>query len=271
METVFKSLLGYKKQQQIHTKNKATSVFKQPIIPRFVLEVNKHSTICMASGTPSFINKNEELNIPDFIAHIKARLMSEHFVGFVMACLVENEDLVDRLNIFPHVFQQRIFLYRPNNVHVIELCALLSMLEGLTVPSLKGITSILKRARYIYSKFPNTDAAFLLHGLETLGYTLIHYYSLNTPDTEQKNHCLMMYRLHKAIGEIDPDVHGLLKSIYFESSKIITPYTEDNTDDTFNLFYSETIFTRHFKCKEIIKAFKLCCLKYPLKTVIFSQ
>lgn len=269
MESVFKSLLGYKKQQQMPT-NRPTTVFKQPIIPRFALEVNKHSTICMASGTPSFITKKEELNIPDFIAHIKARLVSEHFVGFVMACLVENEDLVDRLNLFPHVFQQRIFLYRPNNVHIIELCALLSMLEGLKVPTLKGIASIIQRARHTYSKFPSTDAAFILHGIETLGYTLIHYYSLDSSNSGTKPHCLMMYKLHKAIGDIDPDVHGLLKSIYFESSKIITPYTEDNTDDTFNLFYSETIFTKHFKCKEIIKAFKLCCLRYPIKTVIFS-
>ncbi len=106
------------------------------VTPRLVLEVNRHNAICVATNVPEFYNARGDLNIRDLRAHVKARMISSQFCGYVLVSLLDSEDQVDHLNIFPHVFSERMILYKPNNVNLMEMCALLSMIENAKSPSI---------------------------------------------------------------------------------------------------------------------------------------
>ncbi len=78
------------------------------VTPRLVLEVNRHNAICVATNVPEFYNARGDLNIRDLRAHVKARMISSQFCGYVLVSLLDSEDQVDHLNIFPHVFSERM-------------------------------------------------------------------------------------------------------------------------------------------------------------------
>lgn len=249
METVFRLLARYNKRSIQVNEAVRPNVYKHPVFPRLVLEVNQRESICIAAATPNFI-VNGSLFVPDFCAHVRTRMRSENFKGFVITCLTDSEDMVGRLNMFPHVLEGRLFIYKPTNQILMELCALLSMLENFSCPSREAVMSIVHRARILYNKCPTPDATFILQGVETIAATTIYYHDLDPTKTENLCQPLLHYKLKKELDYVEEESRGLLKAIYLDSNKIDrrVPYVNDKStlekQHTFNLLYSDTVFTR---------------------------
>ncbi len=102
-------------------------------------------------------------------------MISSQFCGYVLVSLLDSEDQVDHLNIFPHVFSERMILYKPNNVNLMEMCALLSMIENAKSPSIGLCREVLGRLTLLHSKCNNLDSLFLYNGARTLLSTLVKY------------------------------------------------------------------------------------------------
>ncbi|AAC95568.1 orf 42 [Ateline gammaherpesvirus 3] len=265
MEVVARILLGVSKTNMI-SQDHVT-------VPRLVLEVNKSESVCIAANTPCFV-VDGVLMADQLRAHIRSRMLSNKFAGFIMACFVENEDMVESLNLFPHVFSSRLFIYNPCNHILLEMCGLLSMLENIAAPSASSLSAIVERAEYLWTKNKCPDAAFLLHGIKTLASTSSYFYNINSP-VESLVSPLLMFKLYKCIEEGDPVSKGLLKPIYLTSWKMDTHYEASNKDIcggcVFNLFYCNTVFTKHLQNKEVLKLFKCACVTYNHITNIVSQ
>lgn len=250
-----------------------THFFDQPFIPRLVLEVNTNEKICVASYTPPFISANGELLVPDLMTHVKTRIVSDTFVGVVMSCLIESEDMVTKLNLMPHVFAGRTFLYRPGNAQVLEMCMLLSMLENLKTPTLQFLKSLLFRARFLYGKTLSQDAAFLLHGIETLSATLVSVLKLDPQNQEHLASPLLMYKLYACLDEASEEAQGLLKPIFCESYKmeLANPSSsEQHHTIKFSMFYCTTWLTKHFDTAQVVEVIKTTCLYSSPKPQIIS-
>lgn len=241
-----------------------TPLYPNPLIPRMVLEVNKSDNVCIACNSPDLI-ENNALSVSKLVNYVKQKMVSETFMGFVMTCLLESEDLVDSLNLNPHVFKQRVFMFRPPNACILELCILISMIENCSSFALGAILSILKRARNTYARNPSLDSSFLLHGIETLCSTAMTYFKLDPQQTHTIYPGLLMYKLHSVLGEGSIESQGLLKPIYLDSFKMapdpMSSFEEDDTTtNVFNIFYSTTIFTSHLQCEKVIQTYKDTCL-----------
>nr|CAC84337.1 hypothetical protein [Saimiriine gammaherpesvirus 2] len=265
MEVVARVLLGVSKTNM--------ACQEQPIVPRLVLEVNKNKNVCIAANTPCFV-VDGVLMVEQLKTHIKSRMFSNKFVGFVMACFVENEDMVDSINMFPHVFSSRLFIYNPCNHILLEMCGLLSMLENLNTPSASLLSAIVERAYYLWTKSRCPDATFLLHGIKTIASTSSYFYGINAP-VESIVSPLLMFKLYKCIEDGDPVSKGLLKPIYLTSWKMDTQYDAPSKDLSekcvFNLFYCNTVFTKHLQHKEVLKLFKCVCTTSTPRSNILSQ
>ncbi|AMA67397.1 tegument protein UL7 [Vespertilionid gammaherpesvirus 1] len=246
--------------------------YPHPSLPRMVLEVNRTQSLCLAiSPTPTW--KNGEIHVPSLVNYVKNKMDSDTFFGFVMVSLLECEDLVDSLDIYPHIFSQRTFLFYPSNACIFELCILTSILENIKNPTLNSVLSLLKRARYIYSKNPSLDCAFMLHGIEVIGSTILQYFDLDPDKKHTFYPGLLLYKMHKALENGTIESKGLLKPIYTDSYKMITDTDssfDDNEEMDFNVFYSDTIFTHHLKCETVLRIFKDVCVSGHPKSQILS-
>lgn len=240
-----------------------TNLFDKPLIPRLVLEVNANQKIAVASYTPQFVSACGELMVPDLMTHVKARIVSETFVGVVMTCLVEFEDMVSKLHLMPHVLAERTILFRPGNAQVLEMCMLLSMLENLKNPTIIFLRSLVRRARFLYSKNLSHDASFLLHGIETLCATLVDVYKLDPQNKENFSSPLLMYKFYACLEEASEEARGLLKPIFLGSHKMdlgrpSRPETHHSVK--FSMFYCSTLLTKHFDTASVVEVVKVTCL-----------
>ncbi|AAK07961.1 unknown [Bovine gammaherpesvirus 4] len=249
-------------------------LYQQPILPRMILEVNTKDNVYVAANTPSFI-VNDKLREEDLVSHVMTRASSANFLGFIMACVVECEDMVINLHIFPHVFKNRVFIYKPKSILLLELCSILSMIENLENPTGRGLDAVLRRAHCIFSKCKESmDARFLMNGIETLIATSLAYHNLNTDDCEPRVSPLVAYRLFRCLEDSNGESRGLLKSIFFNSHKMETPDVSPNKGDgdkrVFNIFYCDTIFTRHLRVPNVVRFFKCACFHSTVLTQILK-
>ncbi|AJG42966.1 hypothetical protein KM481_gp36 [Harp seal herpesvirus] len=257
-----------------NTLGSPTTMSSYPLIPRMVLEVNRSDNTQIASNS-ELLFENGELHVQSLVSYVKLKTVSHTFEGFVMACLLETEDMLEKINLHPHVFMQRVFTYKPAHVCILELCVLLSMLENYPKPTLKGVLSIVKRAKFIYSKHQCLDAAFLLHGIETIAATTINYFDLDKEGVCTLGPGLLLFKLHKAIESGSVESKGLLKPIFLNSFKMEgdgwSMYEDNSTFSNFNIFYLETIFTCHFGCAPVVSIYKNICLDGCPRQQIISQ
>lgn len=234
--------------------------FTHPVIPRLVLEVSKNDNICAACNSPDFTDHHSNLNVKDLSAHVKARLASPHFVGFTICSIVTCEDKVHTLDMFGHVLQERLLLYRPENYYIAELCVILSCLENCPTPTPKLLDQYLKRARFACALSQSPDAAFLLHGIEVLVATLVAWCSLQPEFLETLPSGLQAYCIYKDLLKFDPDCKDLMTCMFCSAFKLEHIEEEKiKSQFTFNLFYSPTILTKHYNHKQIVKHFKRAC------------
>nr|BEG23034.1 homolog of EHV2 ORF42 tegument protein UL7 [Macronycteris gammaherpesvirus 1]BEG23113.1 homolog of EHV2 ORF42 tegument protein UL7 [Macronycteris gammaherpesvirus 1] len=247
--------------------------YPSPLISRLVLEVNKCENVCVASNAPNLI-EDGTLSVFKLVDYVKQKMVSDTFVGFVMATLLDCEDLVNSINLKPHVFRKRVFLFKPMNACILELCVLLSVIENCDNYTLESILSILKRARLTYTRNPSIDSSFLLHSIETLCSTLLNYFKLDKPEAHTHYPGLIMYKLHSALEESSMESQGLLKPIYLESFKMESVYDsfEDEEADNvfFNIFYFPTILTTHLQSESVVQIIKETCLHGTPKPQILS-
>lgn len=273
METVIQTLIGT--QQKGSTDNiKYVPAYNQPIFPRLMLELNKKNDIYLATNTPLFICNDGSVNVSDLQAHIKSRIISPHFEGFVFVSILDNEDTVDKLDIYPHVFLSRIHIIRSQDTTLMELCALLSMVENVETPTRATMFSILNRARLVYSRSPSKDSAYILNGIECLISTLLWYYELTPVPPENLPAPLAMFKLHKCLSEAPEETRGLLKPIYLEPWKMSLDDGRSYNSPTrgsFSLFHNDTLLTRHLKSPEILKCIRYVSTLFSANTSIFSQ
>ncbi|AIU39566.1 tegument protein UL7 [Equid gammaherpesvirus 5] len=269
MDTL-KLFTGVPKKEYPTTAKTVTPMYPNPMVARMVLEVNSCENLCVACNSPDLL-KDGALSVSQLLEYVKQKLVSDTFVGFAMACLLDCEDLVDSINLLPHVFERRVFVYRPSNSYVLELCVLASMLENRDSYTKLFVDSLLGRARFVYSKNPCIDACFLLHSIETLASTVMDYYKLDPHGSRARYPSLMMYKLHAAIEGGSVESKGLLRPIYHESYKLYSDpdasFDEDCEEEagdgrvTFNMFYCDTIFTKHLRSEAVVKTFKARCLE----------
>ncbi|AAX58076.1 ORF42 [Ovine gammaherpesvirus 2] len=233
------------------------------ILPRLVLEVSKNDKICVACNSPEFLSSSGNLNVKDQEAHAKARLQSVHFAGFAMCSMVACEDKVTTLDLYYHVLRERMVLYRPRNNSLAELCIITSALENCSVPSAPLFAQYLSRARYLLSKCPLPDAALLVNGIETLIATLVHWHGISSESLGGIPRGLQTYELYKDLTTFDSECKNLMTNMFCTSYKLEEDAGNEESPEssTFNLFYSPTILTRHFKNKRIISCVKEACLK----------
>ncbi|AAC58088.1 ORF42 [Alcelaphine gammaherpesvirus 1] len=239
------------------------------LLPRLVLEVSKNDKICVACNSPDFVNSNGNLNVKDLEAHAKARLHSSHFAGFVLCPIVASEDKVSTFDMYYHVIQERTVLYRPQNTVLTEMCCIISALENCVVPSASLLIQYLDRANQLFNRHPSRDSLFLLGGVKTLISTLMHWHGFQHPDVSQLPRGLQSYELYKDLESFDAECKDLMLSMFCKSFKL-GDWNEENEQleaFTFNLFYSPTILTKHFKSKIIISSIKEACL---LKDCVLS-
>nr|WIM51676.1 MAG: hypothetical protein ADFBMEEK_00042 [Peromyscus leucopus gammaherpesvirus] len=272
METVIQTLIGT--QQKGSTDNiKYVPAYTQPIYPRLMLELNKKGDIYLATNTPLFICNDGSVNVSDLQAHVKSRILSPYFEGFVFSSILDNEDTVDKLDIYPHVFLSRIHILKSADIYLMELCAILSMVENLEKPTRAAMFSMLNRARLVYSRSPSKDSAYILNGIEYLISTLLWYYELTPVPPGNLPEPLMMFKLHKCLNESSEDTRGLLKPIYLEPWKMSL---EDGrtynspTKGSFSLFHNDTLLTRHLKSPEILNCIRYISTMFSANTTIFS-
>ena len=245
------------------------------VTPRLVLEVNRHNAICVATNVPEFYNARGDLNIRDLRAHVKARMISSQFCGYVLVSLLDSEDQVDHLNIFPHVFSERMILYKPNNVNLMEMCALLSMIENAKSPSIGLCREVLGRLTLLHSKCNNLDSLFLYNGARTLLSTLVKYHDLeegaSTPGPW--NEGLSLFKLHKELKRAPSEARDLMQSLFLTSGKMgclarspkdycadLNKEEDANSGFTFNLFYQDSLLTKHFQCQTVLQTLRRKCL-----------
>lgn len=260
--------------QPAKPKRLRSKTYDHPILLRLSLEVNKSGNICVAAGTPVFTSSKGELLVPDLITHVKTRLVSQSFLGMIVTCLVEAEDYVNQLKILPFAFKERTFLFKPRNPSALELCMLLSMLENLKNPTLKFIMSILNRARFIYNKTLSEDATLFCYSIEKLGSTLIWYYDLDPANEQIINTPLLTYKFYKCIEESSEEAQNLLRPIYLESEKMNVPYDELQRPDTvykYNMFYYDTIFTKHLRNEKVVEIYRDVCLNHSARAHVFLK
>lgn len=225
-------------------------------------EVCRSGQICLMSYTPAFLI-GDDLDLPGLRTHLKTLTASSTFVGFTICCLCENEDLVVKLDLYPHVFRERTFLFKPSSDLVLELCALLSTIENSPRLSIQALLNMLRRARHLTGRSGGSqDARFLLQGIETLVSTTVCYYfpDMNPPQRFQLQPPLLRYKFYKAISnEPESETGGLLQSIFFDSVKMSTDGDDDSVN--FNIFYLDSIFTKHLANRDVVKNLKRVCLR----------
>ncbi|ALE14753.1 ORF42 [Felid gammaherpesvirus 1] len=268
MDSVIRTIVGSKK-DSLYQDMEYMFTFA---LPRMVLEVNRSNNVCIASNSETFFQK-EELDVAALAKYVRQKTISPTYRGFIMTCLLETEDMVEKINLYPHVFKERVFIYTPVHNSAIELCVLISILENFTSPTLVSILSILQRARFIYTKYKSKDTAFLLNGIEALAATTINYFELANNDDHTTQPGLLLYKLHKAIEGGSVESKGLLKPIFLYSFKMDGKENTLNSQSicqSFNIFYSETIFTHHFRCPQVVSIYKDKCLEDKPRVQIFS-
>lgn len=236
------------------------------MIPRLVMEVSKSGDICLLSHPPNFIDSNDRIKYAELRAHIKTILNSNVFLGFSVCCLCETEDMITKLDIYPHVFAERTFIYRPQSTVLVELCMLLSLVENLPDMSVDALLNILDRARFLSDRTLLEDAKFLARGVEALVSTAIFYYHpAETPSARLRlQQPLLRYKFYKTLynEERETESGGLLKSIFFDSVKMNMNDTTPNcAHHELNILYLDSIFTKHFSNGDVIKHLKNICHK----------
>ncbi|AAK38241.1 ORF33 [callitrichine gammaherpesvirus 3] len=266
---------------QVHTPNRTLDRVNAGITPRLMVEVSRHNGICVASNVPDFYDRSGLLNIQDLRAHVKARQISKQFCGYAFASILDSEDQVEHLNIFPHIFFERMVLYKPDNLNLLEMCALISIVENLRQPCVELCMSIRARLATLHAKTLNKDSLFLYIGGKTLLSTIVHYYELAHKDDPTWDQGLTMFRLHKELAKAPCEARDLLQSVYLTSTKMGRHTTsakeycsnmnkEDTESEcTFNLFHQDSILTKHFQCQEVLKTLRSKCLySKPVFTII---
>lgn len=250
--------------QTLKLKRAPAGVYEHPVIGRMCLEVSRSGSICVASNTPVFESSRGTLIVPDLMAHVKARITSDTFVGMALVCLTETEDLCERLDLAAHVFRERLVILRPTSASILELCMLLSMMENARRPSLQLLESLVSRARFLYTRAPSADSALLLHSIEKVAATVAHINDLHDAP-ENFGSPLPGFQLAKCLQNADLEAQGLLRPLFLESHKM-PPDDEDAESGahgtTFNMFYLETALTKHFVNGTVVAAYREACLTH---------
>lgn len=238
------------------------------------MEFSKNGTASILTHTPVFVNLEGGVNWEKVNSHLKDALTSEFFVGFTISSICETEDLVSRLNIYPHVFLERTVLYKPNHPQLSEMCMLLSMLEHVTSPTPKFLLDVLHRATKLAGRLGSRDAAFLLAGIETVVATISKISNLQLPlETAGKlPPPLVPFLLDQSLEGAEHSPSGFLRAIYLTSFKM------NRGDDTpppresiqFNIFYQDTLFAKHFQNQAVVASLRKICQETRPRTSLLQ-
>ncbi|AGY30723.1 ORF42 [Retroperitoneal fibromatosis-associated herpesvirus] len=249
-------------------------IYPHPVMPRMILEVHRKDNILIGSNTPR-MDVGGRLDVRELSAHIRSRLASQTFLGFIVTCLVEHEDMVTHIDLHPHIFRDRVCLFKPNAEGTVELCCLLSMLENCKQLSPAYLWSVLARARRTHEKTKGTDADFFMQGIETLAATAAFMMGF-PPGPELRATPLLLFKLYKEFGDRKSPMGGLLKPIYLESFRLGDTGGNPEADNSFgsnsmNIFYCDTVFTKHLENRDVLKHLKICGLfKNPVSSLFLK-
>ncbi|QDQ69249.1 tegument UL7 [Colobine gammaherpesvirus 1] len=255
---------------EFHRDDSPKRVYPHPVTPRLVLEVHRKNNALIGCNTPR-MGLKDRLNIRELDIHVRSRLLSPNFVGFIVVCLVEHEDMVTHVDLYPHVFRERLRLFKPTSASIVELCCLLSMLENCTQLSPAYLWSVLSRARRTHERTKGIDADFLMQGIETVSATIACMFKF-PPGPDLRATPLLLFKLYKELGDSSTPMGGLLKPIYLESFRLGEEGATSKVEQTFgtdsmNIFYCDTVFTKHLENKDVLKYIKICGL---FKTPVYS-
>lgn len=245
---------------------------KLEIIPRLVMELSRTETAAVLCHTPCFVSEAGDLNRQEICQHARDLLQSKSFLGFMITSICECEDLVEKLNMYPHVFLERTFIYRPTSSLLAELCTLLSMLENLQSPTRDSVVAILQRAREISKRSRSVDAAYLAKGVETVASTIFAVSGLNAEGLSLTPP-LVMYKFYACIEKTAGNCAGFLKDIYLSSKKMMADIEGQIPESQipFNIFYEDTVMTRHYQNKEVVRCLKIAALFFTSRKFIFLR
>lgn len=245
---------------------------KLEILPRLVMELSRTETAAVLCHTPCFVSESGELNRQEMCQHARDLLQSKAFLGFMMTSICECEDLVEKLNMYPHVFLERTFIYRPTSPLLAELCMLLSMLENLQNPTRDAVVAILQRARELGKRSRSVDAAYVAKGIETVGATIFAVSGLNAEGLSLASP-LVMYKFYACIEKTAGNCTAFLKDIYLSSKKMMTGIDDQIPESRipFNIFYEDTVMTRHYQNKEVVRCLKIAALFFSSRKFIFLR
>lgn len=244
--------------------NPSLHKLKRTIIPRLVLEVSKYNDTCVASNVPEFYTENGDLHVDDLSYHIKTRTTSSVFCGYTLMSVVDTEDQVFAINVSPYVFSKRLILYKPSNLCLLEMCALISMIENMSIPSLRKCASIQNRLNFLKSKCYCDDANFLVHGATLLLSTIVRYNGFVPEIHMFWKDCLTMYKIYKELKKRETEAQDLLISLFTNSGRLneFVEYSEQmkkSHKSNFKLFYLNTILSKHYESQGVIGMIRLKC------------
>lgn len=240
-----------------------------------MLEVSKHNNVCVASNVPEFYKENGELDIEDLRCHVKSKLSSKYFCGYTMISVIDSEDQITSLNISPYAFSKRLILYKPENLDLLEMCALISMIENMSIPSLKKCSSIQHRINFLNSKCFSKDSIFLANGARMLLSTIVRYHDIVSEFHMFWRDSLPVYKIHKEFNKNDTEASPLLIKLYSTSSRLDSITEHSNELKTaklcnFKLFYLNTILSKHYESKGVIGLFRKKCMDGEYVICIFN-
>lgn len=252
------------------------ATLKRSLIPRLVLEVSKNKNVCVASNVPEFYTETGELDVDALRYHVKTKATSEFFRGYTILSLVDTEDQMYSINISPYIFSKRLILYKPDNLLLLEMCALVSMIENMSIPSLKKCTSIKQRLKQLKAKCYDEDAQFLINGASMLLSTTVRYNSFVPEINMMWKDSLYIFTMHKELLKTDPTVQDLLINLYTSSTRLdeFVNYSEqlkEANGEEFKLFYLNTIFTKHFESRGVISLLRHLCMNSKSIENIFNK
>ncbi|ADW24383.1 hypothetical protein RHVP.42 [Cricetid gammaherpesvirus 2] len=244
------------------------------IIPRMMLELSTNGKVTVAANSPLLV-KNSTVNVKAIKEYIKDKMQSGNFKAFVFASVIEHEDTVASLDMYPHVYQSRILLFMPPNAVLFELCMLVSMMENLIPGDGTLAMAIFQRGKTLFEKNPSADSLFLFKGLSVLTATHLAVYNpaFSSSDPLLKAP-LLTFKLFAAIENMDSKSQGLLKSIVVDSFRMQAGTHDDgwvSAPGSFSLLYKNTIFTKHLQVSSIVFYLKMACLLHEPTSTIISE
>lgn len=227
------------------------------------MEFSRSQTASILTHTPIFSSLEGGVNWEKLHCHLKETLSSDLFVGFTISSVFETEDLVEKFNLYPHVFLERTILYRPSHPRLAEMCMLLSMLEHHNSPTSKFLTDVLNRASKLAKRLGSREAGFLLAGIQMIIATVAKTFNIQLPlDISGKLPSpLVPFLLYQNLGRAELSASGFLRDIYLSSFKMHRSRNDGPMRQSipFNIFYQDTLLAKHFQNYGVVSGLRKIC------------